>query len=79
MNLRSRLKKIENRITKSDSEFCQCEKEVVFKIEPYSESQNLCEPIICELCGKLERQMFFTFNFNHQTEVILPKLDEDLQ
>jgi hypothetical protein len=51
MNLRSRTKRMEKQITKEDSEFCDCQKEVKFKIITCPED-DIESPGICEFCNK---------------------------
>ncbi len=51
MNIKNRLKKMEIQITKEDSEFCGCEKEVKFKIITCPED-DIESPGVCEFCNK---------------------------
>jgi len=75
MNIKNRLKKIESDLN-LDSEFCRCDREVVIKIEPRDENDEIPPPEVCKDCGKEVSQLFCTFNFNNniniETELILP-------
>ena len=78
MNIKNRLKKLQNQIIGNDSDFCGCEKETVFEIVPFGESAETTETIICETCHKPMPDPFrctFTFGNNIETNLILPKVD----
>lgn len=72
MNIKSRLKKIENRIIKSDSEFCDCPGEIKL-ILPTIDGTPVIETFRgCDECGKpIERiePLIFTFNFNSDVKL----------
>jgi hypothetical protein len=51
MNIKNRLKKMENQVIGNDSEFCDCEKEVKFKIITCPED-DIESPGVCEFCNK---------------------------
>ncbi len=71
MNIQSRLKKMENRIIGSDSEFCDCQKEPqITVVIPTADGKGKTidgeqseEPLeFCETCGKPNPEPFhFTF------------------
>jgi len=68
------LKKLQSQIIGNDSEFCGCEKETVFKIVPFGESEETTETTICETCHKPMPDPFrFTFSLNNNIKVIEPK------
>ncbi len=78
MNIKSRLKKMENQITKEDSEFCSCEKGVRFIITPNADGKGklpdgkpLTEPPeFCEKCDKQRAEPFHaTFTINPSVEL----------
>ena len=74
MNIKNRLKKLQSQIIGNDSEFCGCEKETVFKIMPFGESETATETTICETCHKpMPDPLQITFSFGNNIEVILPK------
>ncbi len=77
MNILSRINKLENKLN-LNSAFCACQKEILFKVVPFSESENRnLEKKICEICHKPEADPFnFTFSFNNEIELILPKLPQ---
>ncbi len=76
MNIKNRLKKLQNQIIGNDSEFCGCEKETVFKIVPFGESKETTETTICETCYKPMPDPFdCTFSFNNNVKVVEPKTD----
>jgi hypothetical protein len=81
MNIKNRLKKIQRQVIKEDSEFCDCEKEIITVVliptadggqttlsgEPYTEP-----PEFCETCGKPNEKLepiHATFNFNSDVEL----------
>jgi hypothetical protein len=69
MQLIQRIKKMENRITKEDSEFCDCEKEVKFKIITCPEDDTQT-PDTCEVCSKPNREpLRFTFDFQNNLRI----------
>ena len=61
-----------------DSDFCRCDKELVIKVEPRSETGETKLPEICDACHKEISLRFTTFNFNNniQTQLLLPKIIE---
>jgi len=64
MNIKSRLKKMENRIIKEDSEFCACERGVSIRLPgdaPFPET--------CDICGKPLLIKVITFNINSNVEL----------
>ena len=80
MNIKNRLKKMENRIIGNDSEFCDCDKEPQFIVliptadgkgkmidgKPYEEP-----PEFCEKCGKPNAEpLHATFIINPKVELI---------
>ncbi len=76
MNIKNRLKKMENQITKEDSEFCGCQTETVFKIVPFEQREETPETTYCELCRKpLPDPFRCTFSFNNNIKIIEPKTD----
>ena len=74
MNINNRLKKIESGL-QVDADTCRCNKEIIIKVEPRSETDESPAPKTCESCGKIqtERWMTFKFNDNIETELILPQ------
>ncbi len=71
MNIKSRLKKLEQQIIGNNSEFCGCLKETVFKIVPFGESEETTETTYCETCGKRNSkpiEAFFTITTRNQYE-----------
>jgi hypothetical protein len=52
MNILNRLKKIENQITGSDSEFCACQKQATFRIIETAEDAAEDSTAICAACHK---------------------------
>ncbi len=76
MNIQGRLKKMENQITKEDSEFCNCQTETVFNIVPFEQKEETPETTYCELCRKpLPDPFRCTFSFNNNIKIIEPKTD----
>ncbi len=78
MNIKNRLKKLQNQIIGNDSEFCDCEKGVRFIITPNSDGKGkmpdgkpLTEPPeFCEKCGKPNAEPFHaTFTINPKVEL----------
>ena len=64
MNIKSRLKKMESRIIKEDSEFCACERGVSIRLPgdaPFPET--------CDICGKPLLIKVITFNINSNVEL----------
>lgn len=77
MNIKSRLKKLESQIIGNDSDFCDCEKQPVFKIVPVGESEETNETIYCETCHKPMALLHATLSFGNNIEVnvITPKTE----
>ena len=73
MNLKNRLKKIETGLN-LDSEFCRCEREIVFKVEPRSDAETGDTLKICDDCGKKYNHFVVTFNIG-EIRVIEPRAD----
>jgi hypothetical protein len=69
MNIKSRLKKLEQQIIGNNSEFCGCLKETVFKIVPFGESEKRDETTYCETCCKPMASLNATFSFYKNIEV----------
>ncbi len=70
MNLNNRLKKMENQIIGIASEFCDCQKEVKFKIITSPEDDVEHSTIICEICHKRHREpIHFTFTINPNVQL----------
>jgi hypothetical protein len=64
MNILKRLKKIENRVIKEVSAFCECELERNIRVPgdpPFPEK--------CETCGKPLLIKVITFNFNNDIKI----------
>ncbi len=74
MNIKNRIKKIESEL-QLDADTCRCNKEIIIKVEPRSETDELPAPKTCADCGKIQTQRRITFNFNNniETELILPQ------
>ncbi len=70
MEIKKRLKKMENLITASDSEFCDCVKLVKFRIIETPEDDVESPNIICEICHKRHREPIrITFNINPSVQL----------
>lgn len=69
MKLKTRIEKLE-KIIENDSDFCNCEKETVFKIVPFGADDGTTETTICETCRKpLPETLRATFSFGNNIEV----------
>jgi hypothetical protein len=71
MNIRNRLKKMENQVIGNDSEFCDCEKGVRFIITPNADGKPLTEPPeFCATCGKPNAEpLHATFTISTKAEL----------
>jgi hypothetical protein len=78
MNIKSRLKKLQNQIIGNDSEFCDCEKEPhITVIIPTADGKGMVDgkpyeepPEFCQACGKPNPELFhFTFTINPKVEL----------
>ncbi len=79
MNIKNRLKLLQSRIIKEDSNFCDCEKELqIIVLIPTADGKGktidgkpyIEPPPICETCGKPNADPFhFTFTINPKVEL----------
>ena len=76
MNIKNRLKKMEDEMQtgKSDSAFCECAGKQIIKIQTKAQTTE-SPPEICQVCGKEIRRRLVTFKFSGDIEVIKPKAD----